>query len=119
MILSLPLYSFPPSSSPSSSPYALRLCLTSLSRSASHPRLRRRSLRASALASGPAAGALLQDVGATAAVLAGAYSLVSAFDALTENNIIQQVTHSLSLAYLSLSGLHLETDWNSLCCSEF
>ncbi|XP_021911474.1 probable phytol kinase 1, chloroplastic isoform X2 [Carica papaya] len=35
-------------------------------------------------------GALLRDIGATAAVLSGAYGLVSAFDNLTNRNLIQQ-----------------------------
>ncbi|TXG49392.1 hypothetical protein EZV62_025267 [Acer yangbiense] len=37
------------------------------------------------------AGDLLRDVGATAAVLVGAYGLVRSFDSLTKRNIIQQV----------------------------
>ena len=37
------------------------------------------------------AGDLLRDVGATVAVLVGAYGLVRSFDSLTKRNIIQQV----------------------------
>lgn len=63
-----------------------------------------RSLRPSALGSGSATGALLQDAGATAAVLAGAYSLVLTFDTLTENNFIQQVSPSTDLLSVPSQG---------------
>ncbi|KAG1327116.1 Phytol kinase 1, chloroplastic [Cocos nucifera] len=53
---------------------------------------------------GPAArAALMQDSGATALVLAGAYSLVRAFDTLTERNLIEQ-----------LYSLHISTSEQSL-----
>ncbi|KAK4800107.1 hypothetical protein SAY86_025472 [Trapa natans] len=118
MILSLPLYRIPPpwSSSPLSYSYDLRLHRQLASPRqlpllwfASPPRLRRRSLCTSTLASGPATGALLQDAGATAAVLAGAYSLVRGFDALTENNLIEQ-NLSRKLVHI-LSGLIFISSW--------
>ena len=42
-------------------------------------------------ASAAATQTILHDAGAAAAVLAGAYALVSAFDFLTQRNLIQQV----------------------------
>eukprot|EP00257_Ricinus_communis_P028108 XP_025015522.1 phytol kinase 1, chloroplastic isoform X2 [Ricinus communis] len=54
-------------------------------------------------------GALLQDAGATAAVLAGAYGLVLTFDTLTQRNIIQQ-TLSRKLVHI-LSGLLFAVSW--------
>ncbi|XP_065872700.1 phytol kinase 1, chloroplastic isoform X2 [Euphorbia lathyris] len=54
-------------------------------------------------------GSLFQDVGATAAVLVGAYGLVQAFDTLTQRNIIQQ---NLSRKFVHvLSGLLFAISW--------
>ena len=47
-------------------------------------------------ASAAAAHTILHDAGAAGAVLAGAYALVSAFDFLTQRNLIQQVCFFLS-----------------------
>ncbi|KZV54939.1 putative phytol kinase 1, chloroplastic-like [Dorcoceras hygrometricum] len=56
--------------------------------------VRRRPI--AALLDGVGAGrAVLQDAGATALVIAGAYGLVSTFDNLTRRNIIEQVTFAL------------------------
>ncbi|CAK7325346.1 unnamed protein product [Dovyalis caffra] len=52
---------------------------------------------------------LLQDAGATAAVLAGAYSLVLTFDSLTQRNLIQQ-SLSRKLVHV-LSGLLFAACW--------
>ncbi|KAK1686416.1 hypothetical protein QYE76_047264 [Lolium multiflorum] len=46
-------------------------------------------------ASAPASAAVLRDGGATLLVTAGAYSLVRAFDALTERRLIEQVSELL------------------------
>ncbi|KAJ4971444.1 hypothetical protein NE237_004543 [Protea cynaroides] len=54
-------------------------------------------------------GALLQDIGATALVLAGAYSLVLGFDKLTKRNLIQQ-SLSRKLVHI-LSGLLFMISW--------
>ncbi|XP_043703908.1 probable phytol kinase 1, chloroplastic [Telopea speciosissima] len=54
-------------------------------------------------------GALLQDIGATTLVLAGAYSLVLGFDKLTQRNIIQQ-NLSRKLVHI-LSGLLFMLSW--------
>ncbi|KAF2295238.1 hypothetical protein GH714_032261 [Hevea brasiliensis] len=56
-----------------------------------------------------AGGALLQDAGATAAVLAGAYCLVLAFDTLTERKLIKQKL-SRKLVHI-LSGLLFAISW--------
>nr|XP_010906566.1 probable phytol kinase, chloroplastic isoform X2 [Elaeis guineensis] len=56
-----------------------------------------------------AQAALMQDSGATALVLAGAYSLVRAFDTLTERNLIER---SLSRKVVHvLSGLLFMSSW--------
>ncbi|XP_042511043.1 probable phytol kinase 1, chloroplastic isoform X3 [Macadamia integrifolia] len=67
-------------------------------------------------------GLLLQDIGATALALAGAYSLVLGFDKLTKRNIIQQDSTSPEARYfaalvplincirLIIHGLSLATD---------
>lgn len=52
---------------------------------------------------------LLQDAGATATVLAGAYSLVRTFDTLTQRNLIQQ-SLSRKLVHI-LSGLLFAACW--------
>ena len=49
-------------------------------------------------ASAAAAHTILHDAGAAGAVLAGAYALVSAFDFLTQRNLIQQVCFFLSFS---------------------
>ncbi|XP_030546066.2 probable phytol kinase 1, chloroplastic [Rhodamnia argentea] len=67
----------------------------------------RKSLRRCILGSG--GGALAQDAGATAAVLAGAYSLVFTFDKLTQRNLIQQ-SLSRKLVHI-LSGLLFMASW--------
>ncbi|KAG8651077.1 probable phytol kinase 1, chloroplastic isoform X2 [Manihot esculenta] len=56
-----------------------------------------------------AGGALLQDAGATAAVLAGAYCLVLAFETLTEREVIKQ-NLSRKLVHIS-SGLLFAISW--------
>ncbi|WCJ19212.1 Phytol kinase 1 chloroplastic [Euphorbia peplus] len=54
-------------------------------------------------------GALFQDLGATAAVIIGAYGLVRTFDTLTQRNIIQQ---NLSRKFVHvLSGLLFAISW--------
>ncbi|KAK1571655.1 hypothetical protein Q3G72_020797 [Acer saccharum] len=55
------------------------------------------------------AGDLLRDVGATAAVLVGAYGLVRSFDSLTKRNIIQQ-SLSRKLVHI-MSGLLFVVSW--------
>ncbi|KAK3228391.1 hypothetical protein Dsin_000272 [Dipteronia sinensis] len=55
------------------------------------------------------AGDLLRDVGATAAVLVGAYGLVRSFDSLTKLNIIQQ-SLSRKLVHI-MSGLLFVVSW--------
>ncbi|KAF8021856.1 hypothetical protein BT93_G2101 [Corymbia citriodora subsp. variegata] len=67
----------------------------------------RRSLRRCILGSG--GRAFVQDAGATAAVLAGAYSLVFTFDTLTQRNLIQQ-SLSRKLVHI-LSGLLFMACW--------
>ncbi|KAJ6311437.1 hypothetical protein OIU77_013242 [Salix suchowensis] len=57
----------------------------------------------------PATAPLLQDAGATAAVLAGAYSLVLTFDTLNHRNLIQQ-SLSRKLVHI-LSGLLFAACW--------
>ncbi|KAI9156131.1 hypothetical protein LWI28_001104 [Acer negundo] len=54
-------------------------------------------------------GDLLRDVGATAAVLVGAYGLVRSFDSLTKRNIIQQ-SLSRKLVHI-MSGLLFVVSW--------
>ncbi|XP_065634816.1 probable phytol kinase 1, chloroplastic isoform X2 [Quercus suber] len=56
-----------------------------------------------------AAVTILRDAGAAAAVLAGAYALVSAFDFLTQRNLIQQ-SLSRKLVHI-LSGLFFMASW--------
>ncbi|XP_073293219.1 phytol kinase 1, chloroplastic [Primulina huaijiensis] len=56
-----------------------------------------------------AGGAVLQDAGATALVIAGAYGLVSTFDSLTRRNIIEQ-NLSRKLVHI-LSGLLFLASW--------
>ncbi|KAA8534490.1 hypothetical protein F0562_032007 [Nyssa sinensis] len=63
----------------------------------------------SAAAGGGISAELLQDAGATALVMAGAYSLVSAFDNLTQNNLIEQ-SLSRKLVHI-LSGLLFVASW--------
>ncbi|KAI6676586.1 hypothetical protein NL676_037382 [Syzygium grande] len=58
---------------------------------------------------GPGGGALARDAGATAAVLAGAYSLVLTFDTLTQRNLIEQ-SLSRKLVHI-LSGLLFMASW--------
>ncbi|CAB4299512.1 unnamed protein product [Prunus armeniaca] len=67
----------------------------------------RPSLSASALPA--AADGLLQDAGATAFVLAGAYGLVLCFDNLTQRNLLQQ-SLSRKLVHI-LSGLLFMLSW--------
>ncbi|KAF8397791.1 hypothetical protein HHK36_016714 [Tetracentron sinense] len=55
-------------------------------------------------------GALLQDAGATALVMAGAYALVLAFDNLTNRNLIEQQNLSRKLVHV-LSGLLFLCSW--------
>lgn len=70
--------------------------------------LRRRPI-AAFLAGVGAGGAVLQDAGATALVIAGAYGLVSTFDNLTRRNIIKQ-NLSRKLVHI-LSGLLFLASW--------
>ncbi|GLT93280.1 hypothetical protein SLE2022_110810 [Rubroshorea leprosula] len=75
-----------------------------------HPGPRRPpASRASSLSSAAATGALLQDAGATSAVLAGAYALVFTFDSLTKHNLIPQKL-SRKLVHI-LSGLLYAGSW--------
>ncbi|KAL0007867.1 hypothetical protein SO802_009369 [Lithocarpus litseifolius] len=60
-------------------------------------------------ASAAASNTILHDAGATAAILAGAYALVSAFDFLTQRNLIQQ-SLSRKLVHI-LSGLLFMVSW--------
>ncbi|KAK4593062.1 hypothetical protein RGQ29_017277 [Quercus rubra] len=60
-------------------------------------------------ASAAAAHTILHDAGAAGAVLAGAYALVSAFDFLTQRNLIQQ-SLSRKLVHI-LSGLFFMASW--------
>ncbi|KAL0007861.1 hypothetical protein SO802_009363 [Lithocarpus litseifolius] len=61
-------------------------------------------------ASAAAANTILHDAGATAAILAGAYALVSTFDFLTQRNFIQQQSLSRKLVHI-LSGLFFMVSW--------
>ncbi|KDP45055.1 hypothetical protein JCGZ_01555 [Jatropha curcas] len=95
------LYSKPPPSLPFHNLYHIRRATTSRNSSPfSRPRF--------AAAAVPG-GALLQDAGATVAVLAGAYVLVLVFDTLTQRKLIQQ-NLSRKLVHI-LSGLLFAVSW--------